>query len=254
MERRTYVVSGAGSGIGLATAQLLGIRGHRVIGIDLRGADIVADLATVVGRSVAIEQVNALSGGLVNALVLAAGSSARVPATVSVNFFGAVDLLMTLRPLLACAAEPRAVVVSSEAALMQTDEVLIDACLRGDEEGARSRAAGMDVQVYTSSKAALIRWCRRQSVTPEWAGAGILLNVVAPGIVDTPMMQATLQDPERTKAITAQLPVPLGRVGRPLDVAQLLAFLASAENSLMLGQVLYVDSGSEATNRGELIW
>jgi NAD(P)-dependent dehydrogenase (short-subunit alcohol dehydrogenase family) len=53
--KRTYVVTGAASGIGQATAALLRNRGHRVIGVDVRSVDVVADLSTPEGRQEAID-------------------------------------------------------------------------------------------------------------------------------------------------------------------------------------------------------
>jgi len=66
-------ISGAASGIGAATAELLAERGHRVIGIDLRDADVMADLATPDGRAQAVDTVLELCSGTLDGLVTAAG-------------------------------------------------------------------------------------------------------------------------------------------------------------------------------------
>jgi NAD(P)-dependent dehydrogenase (short-subunit alcohol dehydrogenase family) len=60
---RTYVLSGSASGIGRATKELLESQGHRVIGVDLRNADVIADLGTPAGRDVMIDEVTKKSGG-----------------------------------------------------------------------------------------------------------------------------------------------------------------------------------------------
>lgn len=73
---RTYIITGAGSGIGAATAQLLRERGENVIGVDLRGADVEADLSTREGRVTAAAKALELAGGTVDAVIASAGISA----------------------------------------------------------------------------------------------------------------------------------------------------------------------------------
>ena len=66
---RTYVVTGAASGIGKATRELLLERGHTVIGVDIRDADVTVDLSTAEGRAALVETVTALSGGTIVAVI-----------------------------------------------------------------------------------------------------------------------------------------------------------------------------------------
>ncbi|MDR1190029.1 MAG: SDR family NAD(P)-dependent oxidoreductase, partial [Bifidobacteriaceae bacterium] len=87
---RTYLVTGAASGIGQATANLLKERGQRVIGADLKGADIDCDLATADGRMALVDRAGELSGGRLDAIVAVAGLSAPTALTASVNYFGMV--------------------------------------------------------------------------------------------------------------------------------------------------------------------
>jgi nucleoside-diphosphate-sugar epimerase len=70
---RTHALTGSASGIGRATKELLESRGHRVIGVDLRNADVIADLGTRAGRDVMIKAVTKHSGGTVDALLAVAG-------------------------------------------------------------------------------------------------------------------------------------------------------------------------------------
>ena len=104
---RTYVVTGAASGIGAATARYLRERGSRVIGCDLHDADVVADLATIEGRAKLVEGVIRLSGGRIDAIVANAGGGP-AETMVALNFFGAVATLEGLRPMLAASPAPRA--------------------------------------------------------------------------------------------------------------------------------------------------
>ena len=105
---RTYVVTGAASGIGAAAAALLTGRGNRVIGVDLKNADVEADLSTPNGRRDAAERAIEVAGGTVDAVAAAAGIAAPKPLTVAVNFFGVTEFLEALLPALAKGGSPRA--------------------------------------------------------------------------------------------------------------------------------------------------
>ncbi|MFF4988552.1 SDR family oxidoreductase [Streptosporangium saharense] len=254
-EPRTYVVTGAASGIGAATADLLAAGGDRVIRCDLRDADVLADLGTREGRERLAEGVAAASGGVVHGLVAVAGVGGLGPAPVRVNFFGTLATLDAVRPLLARSDRPRAVVVSSLGAIVAADENLTEACLSLDEEAAAETAAelvaaGHGQTVYTSSKLALNRWLRRAAVGPDWAGAGIPLNAVAPGVVDTATARRfVIDDPAAREVVEALMPQPLGFPGPVEAVASLLAWTVSPGNAFMTGQILYADGGAEALLR-----
>jgi NAD(P)-dependent dehydrogenase (short-subunit alcohol dehydrogenase family) len=259
--KRTYVVTGAASGIGQATAALLRNRGHRVIGVDVRSVDVVADLSTPEGRQEAIDGILCEAGRRLDAVIANAGLALPSPATVAVNYFGAVELLNGLRPALAAARAPRAVVTSSMATLMPVSPELVDACLAGDEPlalklAAELEAAGLQTgsMIYPSSKRALSRWVRRESTLPRWAGCGIPLNAVAPGIVETPMVAGLMSDPASREATDAMVPMPLGGHLQAGQVAALLAWLASEENTHVCGQTIYIDGGSDVRLRGDDVW
>src|SRR5260370_5189566 len=199
---RTYVVTGTASGIGAATAQYLLERGSRVIGCDLHDADVIADLATIEGRAKLVDGVIRLCGGRIDAIVANAGGGP--PETMlAVNFFGAVATLEGLRPLLNASPAPRAVMVSSVASIGPAVPEIVEACLSMDEPaaiaaGRAAIAAGKGpLDLYGSAKHAMNCWWRRVAGRPEWAGAGIPLNVVAPGLMDTPAAAYILSNPER---------------------------------------------------------
>jgi NAD(P)-dependent dehydrogenase (short-subunit alcohol dehydrogenase family) len=249
------VVSGSASGIGAATAALLRRHGRRVIGVDLRDADVVADLATAAGRQAALAGVRAASDGALAGAVACAGLGPHVddwPAIVAVNYFGAVALLDGLRDLLDAGAPAAAVAVSSNASTIPgTDGALVAACLAGDEEGARALAPTLDGQrCYGGSKLALARWVRRHAPTPAWAGRGIRLNAVAPGAVRTPLLDAGLRDAIYGDAIRG-FPIPLGGFGAPEQIAAVIAFLLSDDASFCCGSVVFADGGSDALLRSD---
>ncbi|MFF8919251.1 SDR family oxidoreductase [Streptomyces sp. NPDC015032] len=256
---RTYLITGAASGIGKATATSLKGQGHTVIGADLKNADIIADLATPDGRVHLVQQANELSGGRLDAVIAGAGIAGFDPRAVSVNYFGAVATLQGLRPLLAAGTDPRAVVIASVAAVHPHDTAIADAALAGDEEAAlaTARAAvdrGEGYAIYGSTKAAIARWVRRTAVTADWAGTGITLNAIAPGTVVTPMTEPMLASPDVRKILDATVPMPLHGNAQPAQIAPLLTWLTSPENELVTGQVVFIDGGADAVLRGDGMW
>lgn len=258
---RTSVITGSASGIGAALKALLEERGEHVIGVDLHDADVEADLTTADGRRHLVEEVTRLSDGRLDAVFAVAGLSSPTVATVEVNYFGAIATLEGLRPLLAESTAPRAVVVSSMAALHPVDDELLAELTAGDEPAACARAEVMAKEpetlgalIYSSTKQAVSRWVRRAAPTPEWAGASIPLNVVAPGVIETPMTAELLATPDSTAALLEMVPMPLNGVAGAEVVAKLLAWIGGKENTHLCGQVVYVDGGSDAVIRGDAVW
>lgn len=254
MSERTYVVTGSASGIGQATTKRLMDAGHHVIGVDLHDADVVADLATTAGRRALVDGVQAATGGRVDAVIASAGISSGDPITVSINFFGAVATLEGLRPFLTESEHARAVTISSVALLQSLDDDIVDACLRDDEPAAVAAAEGKGVFVYPSTKRALARWVRRTAPTEAWAGAGIPLNAVAPGVVATPMTAPLLDDPTWREIVDDAVPMPLGGHAQPEEVAALLDWLTSRDNTKVTGQVVFLDGGADAVLRPHDVW
>jgi NAD(P)-dependent dehydrogenase (short-subunit alcohol dehydrogenase family) len=258
---RTSVVTGSASGIGTATKEVLESRGETVIGVDLHDADITIDLSTANGRAALVDRVTELGNGSIDAIYAIAGLALPVPATVQVNFFGMVATLEGLRPLLLSVSAPRAVGVTSMASLGPVDDQLVAAMTAGDEAAGVARAEVLAGEpesggalIYASTKKAIAQWVRRNAPKPEWAGASIPLNAVAPGIIRTPMTAKHTESEGSRAALLELVPMPLNGVAEPIVVARLLAWLGSEENTHLCGQVVFVDGGSDAVIRGDSTW
>jgi NAD(P)-dependent dehydrogenase (short-subunit alcohol dehydrogenase family) len=253
--QRTVVVTGSASGMGAATRTRLEADGQRVIGVDLRDAEVEADLGSPGGRAAAIAAVEEQAGGTLDGLVTWAGVPGLTDGAgsllASVNYFGTVALLEGLRPLLARGDRPAAVAISSNSTTVQPQvpQDVIEACLSGDEAAARAAADAAGAPgTYPATKTAVARWVRRHAPGPDWAGAGITLNVVAPGAVETPLLEASRSDRVLGQFVDA-FPIPVGRKGTPDELAAFVAFLLGPDARFFCGSVLFVDGGTDAQLR-----
>lgn len=257
---RTVVITGGVSGIGKALADTLRAAGDKVITVDLHDADVTVDLTTDEGRAALVDQVRELSGGTIDAVVANAGLAHPIAATIGVNYFGAVATLEGLAPLLAGSEAPRAALTTSMASLHPNDAQLVDLCLAGDEAGALARAEELAADpatgnlIYGSSKAAIARWMRRNAPTDTWAGAGVPLNAVAPGVVFTPMTADLTATEESREYLKTMVPMPLNGFMEARVIADVLDFLISEKNTHLCGQVIFVDGGSDVVIRGDSTW
>jgi NAD(P)-dependent dehydrogenase (short-subunit alcohol dehydrogenase family) len=190
-------------------------------------------------------------GGALDGLVVAAGIQAGPASTiVSVNYFGAIATLEGLRPFLANGIDPSAVVVSSNSATTQPGYPIevAERCLAGDEPAACEAAADDALGAYPATKLALARWVRRRAPSADWIGAGVRLNAIAPGFIDTPMTEGTWDFVGSLRDI---YPIPVARPGRPAEIAALVDYLLSSEAGFFCGSVITVDGGTEAALRAD---
>ncbi|GAB3397490.1 MULTISPECIES: SDR family oxidoreductase [Amycolatopsis] len=251
----TVAVTGSASGIGAATATRLRDAGHRVIGVDLRSADVPADLAATEGRTAAVEGVLDRCDGVLDGLVACAGLGPHVDDVAriaQVNYFGTVAVIDGLFPALRKGTAAAAVVVSSVASthLKWEENPLTEAIETGDESLiAEAVAAGGDYRgqfAYAAGKNALTVAVRRRAA--EWGAAGVRLNTVAPGSVDTPLLAATAEDPRYGEAIRG-FTAPIPRHGRPDEIAALACYLLGPDAGFVHGAQFVVDGGIDALLR-----
>jgi NAD(P)-dependent dehydrogenase (short-subunit alcohol dehydrogenase family) len=236
----TYVITGSASGIGGATRARLEKAGHRVVGVDLRDAEVVADLADPDARQGAVATVLEQTGGTLDGLVTAAGVGPPFDAArmASINYFGSEAFLSGLRPALAASGSAQVVAVSSNSTTTVPDipAELVDAFLAGDEPRSRDLAATHgDSLTYASSKTAVARYVR--------------LNAIAPGATLTPLLQSGLDSDEFGPLIRA-FPVPTGGFATPEQLAFWIDMMLTGEGaSFLCGTIFFVDGGTDAMVR-----
>lgn len=100
---------------------------------------------------------------------------------------------------------------------------------------------------YGTAKAAIVNLTR--STALEWASSGVRVNALAPGYIDTPMNAPERADPEAERKVLAA--IPLGRWGRPEEVAAAAVFLCSSAAGFITGEVLVIDGGQTISSAGE---
>lgn len=249
---KTIVVTGSQSGMGLATRQLLEQSGVRVIGVSNTGdAEVLADLSTDAGVDDAVSRVLALCDGRLDGVFANAGvDSENAPLVFGLNFLGVVRLLRGLRPALMHSGDGRVVVNTSNSVVVSPGVPLdaVDALLEGDLVGAYALIAREPQWTYQASKLAMARWVRRNAAAADWAGSGISMNAIAPGVVLTPLVEHDMNDPRKAAGIQA-MPRPLGDFARPADIAPLVKFLLTDNARFIVGQFIVIDGGTEATLR-----
>ena len=256
-----YVITGATSGIGAKTAEILRSRGHEVVNVDLKGGDINANLATKDGRAAALAELHDRCPEGIDALICNAGVSgdnAPIPLIISLNYFGATEMARGAFDLL----EKRhgsCTVISSNSIAQGSARMDVVGMLnnQADEERILALVQDYDPAVahtfYAATKYALARWARRMSA--EWGARGVRLNAVAPGNVRTAMTDGL--SPQQRVAVQA-LPVPMNygtdELMDPVDIANAIAFLASPEAHGINGVVLFVDAGTDALLNSEKVY
>ena len=237
------IVTGAGSGIGAATARTLAARGDSVVCADIledAARATAAQLKSAVGVRVDVSDAKSC-----DAMVAAA-----------IEEFGQVDCIAT------CAGIEKH--GSAHEFAEEDFDRIIDVNLKGTWLSARSAARWMianerrgtvvmigsinsivanpGASAYCASKGGVLMLGRTLAL--DWAPHRIRVNIVGPGVVDTPMSAKSLADPVKRAKMMEKTPI--GRPASPDEIASVIAFLMSDGSSFMTGAYVNVDGGTLA--------
>jgi NAD(P)-dependent dehydrogenase (short-subunit alcohol dehydrogenase family) len=251
---RTYAMTGGATGIGAELKRQLLAEGHRVISVDIKEGDIIADLSTAEGRQSAIDGVRELAPDGLDGFIPCAGLppvAKPLSLIARVNYFAVIATVEGLRDLLEKKKGSVLFVSSNSAPMISTDDTFIQGCLAGEEDAACTEIDGRDGHTaYAGSKRAVTIWMRRNVV--EYAAAGVRLNAVAPGITMTPLTDRVFADKELGQAMKQFGDmVPVGNTAQPADIANVMRYMLSDEASYVCGSVFFVDGGSDAMLRSD---
>lgn len=231
MATRTFLITGATKGIGRALSERLARTGHHVIGLAREDADFPGELVRVdlADRDATATTLQDLTrrhaiDGLVNNVGLVRPQSIGnvslddLDDVLSLNLHPAVQAVQALLPGMRERRWGRVVNISSLTVL-----------------GIVQRTA------YAASKAALVSFARSWAL--ELANSGITVNAVAPGPTETELFRANnAPGSEGERRYLAA--VPMGRLGKPDEIAAAISFLLSEDAAFITGQTLYVDGGA----------
>lgn len=244
---KVAIVTGAGVGMGAATARLLAARGAKVVVSDINGATATATAEAI-----------RASGGEAHAVVTDVADEAQVAALVAetVAVFGRLDCAVNN-----AAITPDALPIH-EADMAVFDKVLnvdlrsVMLCMKYEiAQILKQGTPGSIVNIgsvssfrpqphnaaYVAAKHGVIGLTKVGSL--EYAGKGIRVNAVLPGAIDTPMLRGALETTGNTEADFAPALSLFGRFGRPEEVAEASAWLCSDASSYVTGHSLAVEGG-----------
>lgn len=235
---KRVIVTGAGKGIGHATAQMLAKRGARVVALSRSQADLDALAAETGCETIAVD--------LADADATRAAALKALPADLLVNCAGATALESVFD--VTVANFDLLIAVNTRAPMIITQEYARDMVKRG-RKGSVVNVSSMaafqgviDHTAYCASKGALDAMTR--VMANELGPHGIRVNCVNPIVTLTPMAEKAWSDPEKANSMLSR--IPLGRFAMPDEVAEVILFLLSDEAAMVNGQSLMVDGGFRA--------
>jgi NAD(P)-dependent dehydrogenase (short-subunit alcohol dehydrogenase family) len=249
LQAKVAVITGAGGGIGREAARLFAAEGAKVV---------VADVVDTAAR-LTVEEITS-TGGTAVAVRADVSDEAQVAAMVSTATaeYGGIDVLFNNAGIFP--GDDGGVLDTSPetwARVMDVNLKGVWLCCRAAVPAMTTSGGGAIVNVasfvalmgaataqvaYTASKGGVLAFTRELAV--EYARRGIRANALCPGPIDTPLLAELIADPDRRQRRLVH--IPMGRFGRPEEIARAALFLASDESSFMTGAALVVDGGITA--------
>jgi 3-oxoacyl-[acyl-carrier protein] reductase len=241
MNKPIALVTGGASGMGLATVERLAHDGFHVVMVD-RNVSLAAQ-ETQRLQDLGLDMVSHVLD-LTDELAVRELVNRMLPISALVNNAGIFDERKFLE--VTSSDFRRVYEINLISAATLTQEVVKTMKDGGRIVNIASRAylGAKNHPHYVASKAALIGYTRASAM--ELAPRGILVNAIAPGLIDTPLLRAL--SPER---MAQQLALqPTGKAGLPQDIAHAVSFLVNPQTSFITGQVLFLDGGKSLGGTG----
>jgi NAD(P)-dependent dehydrogenase (short-subunit alcohol dehydrogenase family) len=249
LDGKVAVITGAGSGIGRVAASLFASEGAKVVVADVLGDQAEAAVADIEA-----------SGGAARAVAVDVSDEDQVRSMVqvAVDTYGGLDVLFN----------NAGIFPGDDGGILDTPpatwERVMQVNLKGVWLGCRAAVPAMldsgggsivnvasfvalvgaatAQMAYTASKGGVLAMTRELAV--EYARQGIRANSICPGPIETPLLAELLADPDRRQRRLVHIPI--GRFGRPDEIAKAALFLASDDASFVTGSALVVDGGITA--------
>jgi NAD(P)-dependent dehydrogenase (short-subunit alcohol dehydrogenase family) len=249
LDGKVAVITGAGSGIGRVAASLFAAEGAKVVVADLMGDEAASATAEIVD-----------AGGEATPVTVDVSDEAQVAAMIdrAVGTYGRLDVLFNNAGIFP--ADDGGILDTPP----ETWHKVMEVNLKGVWLGCRAAVPAMldsgggsivnvasfvalvgaatAQMAYTASKGGVLAMTRELAV--EYARKGIRANSICPGPIETPLLAELLADPERRQRRLVHIPI--GRFGRPDEIAKAALFLASDDASFITGSALVVDGGITA--------